>query len=60
MGRPEPLVAYGTWLSWQHEPEKAESFFLEALKFAPQDALALQELGRTLLSLHNPRPRTLP
>jgi Tfp pilus assembly protein PilF len=51
MGRPEPLVAYGTWLNWQHEPEKAEAFFVEALKFAPQDALALQELGRTLLPL---------
>ncbi|HMD84403.1 MAG TPA: hypothetical protein VKO18_06845 [Terriglobia bacterium] len=49
MGRPEPLVAYGTWLNWQHDPEKAEPYFEEALKFAPQDALALQELGRTLL-----------
>lgn len=49
MGRPEPMVAYGTWLSWQHDMEKAEDFFHEALKFAPQDALALQELGRTLL-----------
>src|SRR5208283_5435416 len=26
-GRPEPLVAYGTWLSWQHDPEKAAPFF---------------------------------
>ena len=51
MGRPEALVAYGTWLSWQHEAEKAEAFYLEALKFAPQDALALQELGRSLLTL---------
>jgi tetratricopeptide (TPR) repeat protein len=47
-GGPEPLLAYGTWLNWQHDPEKAEPFFLEALKNAPQDALALQELGRTL------------
>jgi len=51
MGRPEALVAYGTWLNWQHDTEKAASFFAEALKFAPQDALTLQELGRTLLAL---------
>lgn len=51
MGGPEPLVVYGTWLNWQHDPKKAEPFFLEALKDAPQDVLALQELGRTLLML---------
>lgn len=51
MGRPEPLVAYGTWVSWQHEPDKAEPFFQEALKYAPEDALALQELGRALVSM---------
>ncbi len=49
-GRPEPLVAYGTWLNWQHDSEKAEPFFLEALKYNPKDTLALQELGRTLLA----------
>jgi Tfp pilus assembly protein PilF len=49
MGRPEPLVAYGTWISWEHDPEKAEPYFEEALRFAPQDAMALQELGRSLL-----------
>jgi len=49
-GRPEPLVAYGTWLSWQHDPEKAAPYFWEALKLAPQDALVLQELGRALLA----------
>ncbi|MGD0222839.1 MAG: hypothetical protein ABSF71_10920 [Terriglobia bacterium] len=53
-GRPEPLVAYGTWLNWQHETEKAEAFFQEALKFAPEDPLALQELGRTILALQQP------
>jgi Tfp pilus assembly protein PilF len=51
MGRPEPLVAYGTWVSWQHEAEKAEPFFTEALKYPPRDALALQELGRALVAL---------
>jgi Tfp pilus assembly protein PilF len=50
-GRPEPLVAYGTWLNWQHDPEKAEPFFLEALKYTPQDALTLQELGRTRVEM---------
>jgi tetratricopeptide (TPR) repeat protein len=49
-GRPEPLVAYGTWLNWQHEPDKAEPYFVEALKYTPQDPLALQELGRSLLA----------
>src|SRR5208337_3946515 len=48
MGLPEPMVAYGTWLNWQREPEKAQPFFMEALKFRPEDPLALQELGRTL------------
>jgi tetratricopeptide (TPR) repeat protein len=54
LAHPEPLVAYGTWLSWQYEPDKAEPFFQEALKLAPQDALALQELGRSLLLLGQP------
>jgi len=49
-GRPEPLVAYGTWLNWQHDAEKAAPFFWEALKLAPLDAFVLQELGRTLLA----------
>ena len=49
-GRPEPLLAYGTWLNWQHEPDKAEPFFSDALKYNPKDPLALQELGRTLLA----------
>lgn len=51
MARPEPLVAYGTWVSWQHDPDKAQPYFMQALKLAPQDALALQELGRTLLPM---------
>jgi len=55
-GRPEPLVAYGTWLNWQHDPEKAQPFFMEALKYTPQDALALQELGRTLLLMQKFEP----
>ena len=46
LGRPEPLVAYGVLKAWSHDPEKAEPYFYEALKYAPQHALALQELGR--------------
>lgn len=46
LSRPEPMVAYGVWTTWQHNPDKAEPYFLEAVRDAPQDALALQELGR--------------
>ncbi len=46
LGSPEPLLTYGVLLSWRHEPEKAIAYFMEALKYAPQDALAYQELGR--------------
>ena len=50
---PELLVTYGTLVSWQHEPDKARPYFLEALKSAPQNSLALQELGRALLATQN-------
>lgn len=46
LGGAEPLLTYGTLLTWGHEPYKASACFLEALKYAPQDALALRELGR--------------
>lgn len=52
-GRSEPLVAYGVVESWRHQREKAAGFFIEALKFAPHDPLALQELGRSQLLLEN-------
>lgn len=52
-GRSEPLLAYGVMESWRHEPKNASGFFFEALKFAPQDALALEELGRAQLLLEN-------
>ena len=51
LGCSEPLVAYGWMESWRHEPARASDFFAEALKFAPQDLLALQELGRAQLQL---------
>lgn len=43
---PEPWIAYGVWTSWQHRPDKAEPYLQEAVRVAPHDALALQELGR--------------
>jgi tetratricopeptide (TPR) repeat protein len=46
LGSAEPLLTYGVLLSWRHEPEKAIAYFTEALKYAPQDALVYQELGR--------------
>lgn len=52
-GRSEPLTAYGVMESWRHDPAKATGFFQEALKYAPQDELALQELGRSQLLLQN-------
>lgn len=50
IGRPEALVAYGTWLNWQNEQEKAEPYLYEATKLAPQYSLAFQEFGRSLLA----------
>jgi len=46
LGTLEPLLAFGVWLSWQHEPDKAEPYLREAVEDSPQDPLALQELGR--------------
>jgi len=46
LGSAEPLLTYGVLISWRHDPEKAIAYFMEALKYAPQDALTYQELGR--------------
>ncbi len=53
LGRPEPFVALGVMQSWQYEPKQAAGYFVTALKFAPQDTLALQELGRSQLLIQN-------
>ena len=53
LGRPEPLVALGVMESWQYKPKNAAAYFVEALKYAPQDPLALQELGRSQLLIQN-------
>ncbi|HME00581.1 MAG TPA: hypothetical protein VKM93_25020 [Terriglobia bacterium] len=51
--RPEPDIALGVMETWRHEMERGAEFFYEALKFAPHDPLALQELGRTQLAQEN-------
>ena len=53
VGRPEPAIALGVMESWRRQMDRAAGFFEEALKFAPQDPLALQELGRMELLLHD-------
>jgi len=49
LGQPEPLMAMGVVIGWGHDPAKASGYFLEALKYAPEDPFALQELGRAQL-----------
>jgi len=56
LGRPEPPLALGVMESWRHQPKNAAGYFVEALKYAPQDPLALQELGRSQLLLQNWEP----
>jgi tetratricopeptide (TPR) repeat protein len=53
VGRPEPLLALGVMESWRRQPRNAAGYFVEALKYAPQDPLALQELGRSQLLIQN-------
>ncbi len=47
LGSAEPLLAYGTLVSWKHDPGKASTYFLDALTYSPKDPWVLQELGRT-------------
>src|SRR5271169_262500 len=51
--RPEPDIALGVMETWRHDMKRGADFFYEAVKFAPEDPLALQELGRTQLALEN-------
>jgi len=51
--RPEPVLALGVMESWRHDPEKSVGFLAEALKYAPKQPLALQELGREELLMQN-------
>ncbi len=51
--RAEPFIAMGVMESWKHQQERAEGFLAEALKLAPADPLALQEIGRAQLFLRD-------
>ncbi len=51
--RPEPFVVLGVMETWRHQPLQGAGFLQEALKYSPQDSLALQELARTQLLLAN-------
>ena len=53
LGRSEPALALGVMESWRRQPTNAAGYFVAALKFAPQDPLALQELGRSQLLIQN-------
>jgi hypothetical protein len=46
LGIPEAFLAYGVLMSWEHDPDKAGPYLEAAVRDAPHDALALQELGR--------------
>ena len=56
LGRPEPLVVLGVMESWRNQAASAAGYFAEALKYAPRDPLALQELGRSQWLLQNWEP----
>jgi Tfp pilus assembly protein PilF len=45
----EPFIALGVLESWREQLPKAAVSFLQALAFSPDDALALQELGRVFV-----------
>ena len=53
LGRAEPLLALGVMETWRHQPKDAAGYLVEALKYAPRDPLALQELGRSQLLIEN-------
>ena len=51
-GSPEAVLLAGVMESWMHNPQAATSFLVEANHLDPKDALALQEIGRAQLQLH--------
>ncbi len=51
--RPEPALLTGILQSWRGRDSDAARSFLRALDADPKNPLALQELGRTLLTLKN-------
>jgi len=56
LGRPESLLALGVMESWRHQPKDSAGYLVEALKYAPRDPLALQELGRSQVLIQNWEP----
>ena len=47
------LIALGALAEWSEESDKALGLLMRASKLAPQEALALQEVGRVLLTQKN-------
>jgi len=51
--RPEPALIAGVLEAWRGETSRSAGFFQKALEIDPKDALALQEMGRVLISQKN-------
>ncbi|MEJ2008631.1 MAG: carboxypeptidase-like regulatory domain-containing protein [Acidobacteriota bacterium] len=51
-GSPEAMLLAGVMESWMHNPQAATNFLVWAHKLDPKDSLALQEIGRAQLQLH--------
>jgi hypothetical protein len=51
--RPEPAVVMGVLKAWRGDTNEAVRLYLRALEADPQNMLALQELGRTLVAQKN-------
>jgi Flp pilus assembly protein TadD len=47
------LIVLGVLAGWSAEYPKAAGLLMQALRLAPQDAVALEELGRTLVNQKN-------
>ena len=53
LGHPEPFLALGVMETWRQQPRNAAGYFAVALKYAPLDPLALQEMGRAAILTQN-------
>ena len=51
--RIEPLLVLGVIEEWRRQDMKAAGILMGAVKILPEDALALQEIGRTQIKLKN-------
>ena len=52
-GRPEPSIIMGSLQAWRGRPKEAAGSYMRALEADPEQALALQELGRAALQQKN-------